>query len=474
MTSFPKKFVERMQEILPRKEVDDFFKVATEPLPKTIRTSANFSKPKNWTLTPVAEIPEAFFITRENQSEVPLGHTLEHFSGKIYVASLSSLLAVHVLDPKPEEKILDLCAAPGSKTTFMAERMRNSGVIVANEPSSSRSMKLVANLDRMGVMNTIVLQNDGSRLNTFFVQEFDKILLDAPCSSEGFGRKSADFFEKMWAERKIFEAAKLQKKLILAAFEMLAPGGEMVYSTCTSAPEENEAVVQFLLDQFPDAVELVPIEIKGIPHKNGVAQFFEQKFSLKISNAVVRLYPHLRNEKWNSEIFFLAKIRKPAPLPLPNVHKEPLSSVPEVLGKNQTATFFAQWKKHFGLDSRLFEDKVLFRKNDRLFLASPEAASLAVKIQHRRCGLPVLDQHGNMTSDFAIHFGSAATQGFFELTASQAARWLAGYDLPLEEIQEEGAEILVRFESFCLGHGKVCDRGKKLKNKLDRKLVFSL
>jgi len=210
MHTFPQRFIERIHEILPPEEWDDFFHKATEPLPRTVRITSNSLSSKKippfWHLSPVAEIPETYFIERDNQQELPLGKTLEHFSGEMYVASLSSLLAVHVLDPQPEEKILDISAAPGSKTTFIADKMKQTGVLVANEPSSSRSAKLSANLDRMGVLNCVLFQQDGTILDRMFEQEFDRILLDAPCSSEGFGRKRSDFFEKTWQERKIFEA----------------------------------------------------------------------------------------------------------------------------------------------------------------------------------------------------------------------------------------------------------------------------
>ncbi len=503
---FPPRFVERVQEILPKNEWEDFFENATEPLPKTIRIASKLSEsglslqktflspdsnskklkienmsprrrglktPSSWHLSPTA-IPEAFFIERDNQKELPLGKTLEHFSGNIYIASLSSLLSVHVLDPKPEEKILDIAAAPGSKSTFIADRMGNTGVLVVNEPSSSRSMKLSANLDRMGTENAVILQNDGTYLNTFFVQEFDRILLDAPCSSEGFGRKDSKFFSTMWSEKKIFEAAKLQKKLILASFDMLREGGEMVYSTCTSSSEENEAVVQFLLDKFPDHVEILPIDLGTIPHHAGVSKFGTDTFSPEVVKNVRRIFPHLKNEQWNSEIFFLAKIKKTSPLPLPTKKQAPLKSSTQILGKNQSATVIQRLCKSFGWEKKIFEKKVLLEHNDAIFLTTKPAAQFAVHHPHRRCGLPLLDKHGNLLSSFAIHYGNQATKNILELTQDEKTRWLEGFDIPLTEPIDapDGTEILVLHERFCLGHGKVQNKGRKLKNKLDRSLVF--
>lgn len=425
--------------------------------------------PPSWHLSPTA-ISEAFFIERDNQNKIPLGKTLPHFTGQIYVQSLSSMLPVIALDPQPEEKILDLAAAPGSKTTFLSQQMQNTGVIVANEPSSSRSAKLAANLDRMGAMNAVITQYDGSLLNKFFVQEFDHILLDAPCSSEGYGRKQSDFFQKMWSEKKIFQAAKLQKKLILSAFQMLRPGGTLLYSTCTSAPEENEAVVQFLRDHYPDAVQVVPMQLGNIPTSKGLSSFRGESFHDSIAQNALRIWPQKKTQIWNSEIFFLAKIQKKTSLSLSSPAKIPPSGAFRILGKNQTAEILTRWKKTFGIEKEYFQNLVFLEKNKAYFLTSRSAASFALRNPHRRCGLPVLDKHGNITSAFALHFGKYATQNVRNLSPEEKDRWLEGYDVPLGKTDILSEEILVQYEGFCLGHGKI--HNHMLKNKLDRSLVF--
>lgn len=487
MNKFPKRFQERIHELLPQKEWNDFFHKATEPLPRTIRIATDSKliqhTPSDWQLSPVSEMSEVFFIERTNQREVPLGKTLEHFSGEIYVASLSSLLSVHVLDPKPGERILDLAAAPGSKTTFIADKMGHSGVLVANEPSSSRSAKLSANLNRMGVSNCVLLQQDGASLDRMFGEEFDRILLDAPCSSEGFGRKKSDFFQKSWTERTILESAKLQRKLIFSAFNMLSPGGTMVYSTCTSAPEENEMIVQHLLEKYPSHVEILPIDLGTIPHKKGISSFLEQKacprlrsgISSKVSNNVRRIFPHLSTDRWDSEIFFLAKIRKRASLFLPPPSFIQRQNASTVLQKKQSATIIARTAKYFGMERSLFEKYVLTERNGKLFLSTKEAAQFASYKQHQRVGLPFLDQNGVITSSFAIHFGKYATQNTFSLSEEEKNRWLEGYDLEItspKNVLPNGSEVLVFFERFCLGLGKVQQDGKKIKNKLERSIVF--
>ena len=458
--------------MIPEAEQKLFFEKVTSPLPKTLRLPEGKKQaPKDWKLTQTA-LPNAFFIDRENR-EKPLGKTKTHFCGQAYIQSLSSMLPAHILDPKPDEKILDLCAAPGSKTTLLSQKMNNTGLILANEPSSSRSKKLSANIKRMGALNTVMIQSDGTFLNKFFAQEFDKILLDAPCSSEGFGRKDAKFFEKMWSEKKIFEAAKLQKKLITSAFKMLAPGGEMVYSTCTSAPEENEAVIEYLLNQFPEA-KLLPITLpKDIPAQEGLEQWGKEKFSNDIPSHVKRIWPHLETDKWVSESFFIAKIIKTAPLKQTPPQKPIVKNAPKILKKNQTAEIVTKLCKKFGLEKSLFKPFRLAERDGEIYIGSREAFQFCAKNLFRNAGLKILDKDQNLTTEFAIHFGKCGTKNQVSLSPEQADKFLAGYDFALRDfpnLVNPTGEIMAQSGSLCLGHFKIVK--DKLKNKLDRDLVF--
>jgi len=470
----PEKFIERIQEILPKSEQEAFYKTCTEPLPKTIRRAPDAKLPQEWTLDPVAGIPEAAFLSRPNQKESPLGKTFEHFCGHFYVATLSSLLPIKILDPQPDEKILDMCAAPGSKATFISERMEHSGVLVANELSSSRSKKLTANLDRMGCTNVVVTQSDGTFMNNFIDQEFDKILLDAPCSSEGYGRKDSKFFSTMWSEQKIFGAAKIQKKLIESAFKMLRPGGTLVYSTCTSAPEENEAVVEHLCKTFGDYLAVETIDLGDIPHTSGVSKFYDQLFDKDLAKKVKRLWPHKRSDQWNSECFFIAKIQKTAPLPKTNPVKKHLRGL-DMLGKNNCAEVFTRLHKAFGFPKELFAKKTILDRDGLYFLASKPAGLFALRNLHRRAGIPLLDKDKNLESAFSIAFGHFASKNIVQLDRAQADRWKEGFDLPFETTLPfpNSTEVLVLFHDFCLGTGKIMKEGKKLKNKLNRELIHS-
>lgn len=234
-----------------------------------------------------------------------LGRALEHLLGYYYIQELASMLPVIALDPKPEEIILDLCAAPGSKTTQLASYMNNSGNIIANEMSLGRIKILASNLERCGVANTIITRKEGSAACKRFKKgniKFDKILIDAPCSGEGTLRSTTKTY-LMWNLNTVKALSGMQKKLVSEAIEILKPGGTLVYSTCTHAPEENEAVVDFVLKNFPQMkIKKITLPIKPRP---GILSWQEEKYAEEAKHAC-RIYPHDNN----TEGFFIAKFVK--------------------------------------------------------------------------------------------------------------------------------------------------------------------
>ena len=480
--NFPKRFTERVNEVLGAKIAPIFFERCTAPLPKTVRVVLPEKNkkilPSDWSLTEVADLPSVYFINRPDQKELALGKTLEHISGKIYSATLSSLFSAFVLDPQPEEKILDLCSAPGSKSTYIAEKIGDSGILVANELSASRIKKLASNLDRLGIVNTVLTQNNGATMQYFQDQEFDRILVDAPCSSEGFGRKSSRFFEKQWFEHKIHDCAKLQRQLIVSAFNMLAPGGTMVYSTCTTAPEENELVVEHLLEMFGEDVELQKIEMNEIPHTNGIESFNGKNISKEVQEKSVRLWPHLYSDKWDSECFFIVKLKKTKPTQRKPGLKEFSDALLKRVPKNKMSEVVTKWRKSFGIPADNFKRLSLYDKGGETFISNNGAFGFAKKNKYQRVGLKVLDKHGNITHEFVRRFGDFATLNVLELSKDQKDRYLQGYDLPLTEEQqltlpEKSAfnnALIVRYKHFTLGWGKVLNK-TKLKNKFDRDLL---
>jgi tRNA (cytosine49-C5)-methyltransferase len=244
----------------------------------------------------------------ENLEPGELGRALEHLLGYYYIQDIASMLPIIALQPNPEETLLDLCAAPGSKTTQAAALMKNTGNIIANEISLGRLKILASNSERCGVTNTILTKKEGTALCKKFQKEnikFDKILLDAPCSGEGtFCSKPKTY--SMWNPKTIKSLSHLQKQLFKEAFEILETNGEMIYSTCTHAPEENEEIVDWALTEFKDKIKVEKITLpKEFNSRPGITEWDKQKYSKEVTKSI-RVYPH----DSNTEGFFLAKFKK--------------------------------------------------------------------------------------------------------------------------------------------------------------------
>lgn len=227
-------------------------------------------------------------------------------SGRVYIQNAASWLPVLALEPQAGERILDMCAAPGGKSSHIQAIAHNQAHLVCNDNSRPRLMKLQANLERLGARAEFSLA-DATRLSRRDdIGLFDKILLDAPCSGEGLMTlrpEDAKLFDS-WSPAHIRRLSNLQKRLILEAWRLLRPGGTLVYSTCTMAPEENEAVVDYLLRRQPDA-QLMPLNLPAPPNRApAVTEWNNRAFTHDLS-ACLRLVPGEL-----TEAFFVAKLCK--------------------------------------------------------------------------------------------------------------------------------------------------------------------
>ncbi len=200
-------------------------------------------------------------------------------AGLYYIQEPSAMFPANVLLPNPDEKVLDLCAAPGGKTVQLAAFMKNSGVLVANEINAYRGKALVKNIELCGVKNSIVTNETPQRLSEKFVEYFDKILVDAPCSGEGMFRKDQDSV-KSWSKYEGNSLSKMQLEILHCTDKMLKPRRGHCYSTCTFSPEENEHIISKFLDTNTD-YELIDIhKVYGID--NGIAKSCGNKKSVKL------------------------------------------------------------------------------------------------------------------------------------------------------------------------------------------------
>ena len=337
-------FLERMQKLLTdEKDFKKYLEILKVLPAKSIRCNTLKISPeklkkkleeKGWKIKqPWKNYPEVMVVENELLPG-ELGRALEHLLGYYYIQELASMLPVIALRPKENKTILDLCSSPGSKTTQTSSLMKNSGSIIANEISLGRIKILASNLERCGVTNAIITKKNGidfckklfrektarfqkdcnkeiasqgqegkiqkNRLGCF---DFDKILVDAPCSGEGTLRSSLKTY-LMWNFKTIKTVSRLQKNLIAFAFEILKTDGVLVYSTCTHAPEENEEVVDFILKKFKGRIKIEKINLP-VKFREGITEWENKKFSNDVKKSA-RIYPHDNN----TEGFFISKFRK--------------------------------------------------------------------------------------------------------------------------------------------------------------------
>jgi len=221
-------------------------------------------------------------VYRLNSKE-SAGKSMLHWRGDYYVQEESASLPVEVLNPQPGEKVLDMCAAPGGKTTQLAAKMENKGLLISNDDNAQRLKSLHANIYRTGSTVARVTNYDGRRIPK--EQKYDRILVDAPCSGEGNNARRT--FESA-DEHEYENLSEIQQKLVENAEKLLKDDGVIVYSTCTFAPEENEAVVKKIIEETDLTLENIETDV---PHVRGVEEFEDKDFGSEMSKTV-RIYPH--------------------------------------------------------------------------------------------------------------------------------------------------------------------------------------
>lgn len=215
-------------------------------------------------LSPLPWCRTGFWLpaAEELPADFYLGKHPYHAAGLYYLQEPTAMAVVEMLDPQPGERVLDLAAAPGGKATHIVSRMGNSGLLVANDVHSQRVWELAENLERWGARNTIIFNETPERLAGQFPGFFDRVLLDAPCSGEGMFRKS-DSARRDWSPGLVHSCASRQRTIIEQAAKLVRPGGTIVYSTCTFAPEENEAVIGGFMQDHPDFQIHLPPNLQG-------------------------------------------------------------------------------------------------------------------------------------------------------------------------------------------------------------------
>jgi 16S rRNA (cytosine1407-C5)-methyltransferase len=290
-TTLPDLFVQRLRRIVPAEHLEDVLhSFETAPLTSFrvntllagIQETITSLRAEGIDPRPVEWYREAFWVPQEERDD--LLASSEADAGHIYIQNLSSMLPPLILAPEPGERVLDLTAAPGSKTLQLASLMKGEGELAAVEIVRGRFFKMKALLDTYGASFVRTFLQNGERVWRYRPEHFDRILLDAPCSTEGRFTTSNPETYAYWSARKIKEMARKQRRLLFSAIHTLRPGGVLVYSTCTFAPEENEVMIDWALTRFEGALETADIQIdlpgalaplpewSGKPFASGVAR----------------------------------------------------------------------------------------------------------------------------------------------------------------------------------------------------------
>lgn len=464
--TFPEAFLDLMRQTLPDEtSLQAFLAISQQPLRRSLRVNtlkisvADFlsqTADYGWQLTPIPWCAEGFWITRSEEDEtLPLGSVAEHLSGLFYIQEASSMLPVSALfaaQPQPE-RVMDVAAAPGSKTTQMAALMHNQGVIVANEYAASRVKVLHANISRCGISNTAITHFDGRVFGPALPETFDAILLDAPCSGEGVIRKDADALRN-WTLESTQAIAATQRDLIDSAFHALKPGGTLIYSTCTLNKLENQQVISWLCQRYPDAVAI-----------DSLADLFPGAEKAATPEGFLHVFPQL----FDSEGFFVARLRKTAsvdPLPAPGykVGKFPFSPLSR---KDAQTVIQAAAKSGLHCPSSLS----LWQRDKEIWLFPSAAEPLFGRVRFSRIGLKLAETFNKgyrWQHEAVIALARPDAANSVELSESEAEEWYRGRDIwPQAPLPRD--EVLVTWQQQPLGLAKKV--GQRLKNSYPRELV---
>ncbi|MGD8105822.1 16S rRNA (cytosine(1407)-C(5))-methyltransferase RsmF [Pantoea sp. FN0302] len=463
---FPEAFLDLMRQTLPDEaSLQDFLAISQQPLRRSLRVNtlkisvADFlsqTADYGWQLTPIPWCAEGFWITRSEEDEaLPLGSVAEHLSGLFYIQEASSMLPVSALfavQPQPE-RVMDVAAAPGSKTTQMAALMNNQGVIVANEYAASRVKVLHANISRCGISNTAITHFDGRVFGPALPETFDAILLDAPCSGEGVIRKDPDALRN-WTLESTHAIAATQRDLIDSAFHALRPGGTLIYSTCTLNRLENQQVVTWLCQRYPDAVEIDTLK-----------DLFPGADKAVTQEGFLHVFPQL----FDSEGFFVARLRKtnsvePLPAPGYKVGKFPFSPLSR---KDAQTVIQAAAKSGLHCPS----SHSLWQRDKEIWLFPGTAEPLFGRVRFSRIGLKLAETFNKgyrWQHEAVIALACPDATNSVELSEDEAEEWYRGRDIwPQAPLPRD--EVLVTWQQQPLGLAKKV--GQRLKNSYPRELV---
>ncbi|WP_144392044.1 16S rRNA (cytosine(1407)-C(5))-methyltransferase RsmF [Pleionea sediminis] len=468
MTQIPDNFINHLlSQSLDKSEVEAFIHSCKTPLRKSIRVNtqkisvdkfSQWASSIGWQLKSIPWCPEGFWVDLPKELEdVSLGNYVEHLQGLYYIQEASSMLPPTAmrLALSNANFVLDMAAAPGSKTTQIANYIAPECTLVANELASSRLKVLHANILRCGVGNACLTHYDAAVFGEKLPEKFDAILLDTPCGGEGTIRKDPDALQN-WSLDALKTLASVQQKLIVSAFNALAEGGVLVYSTCTLSKEENQFICNYLLQEFPELVSIVSLET-----------LFPGAQSCVTPEGYLHVFPHI----YDSEGFFVAAFQKKrANQSSATSEKLPKNWPYSKLTKKVYQQIESYFQNHFGFSLQGLKDGLWIRENVIWYF--PEGATKIISaLKVERAGFKVAELHKNTIKslhDFAIVYGHEFSKQLVELNSCQAKDYSQGKDISVQQLPDKG-ECLLTYRSIPLGFGKVVNN--RIKNRLPRPLV---
>ncbi len=429
----PQKYQEKMRKLL-GEEYDAYLACFNAPFHRSLRVNTtkisvqDFLERFPYHLEPVPWNSSCFYFEDPGVTTHPYW-----FAGLYYIQEASASLPAEVLPISAGDRVLDLCAAPGGKSTHLSAKLAGTGVLVSNDYSVSRSQILLRNLERAGAKNGIVVSESPEKLAEYFPEYFDKILVDAPCSGEGMFRKEPHLIES-WMEKDSSYYAPLQKQIAENALKMLKPGGQLVYSTCTFSKEEDEEVIQYLL-QLDPSLKVLTIEMQ-----NG---FVQNEYGTK-------LFPH----RIKGEGHFVSLLQK---------------------GELQEHTYTPKSETfRFETMHVICDHAVKTTMKDRVYMV-PETDVTMKGLRILRSGLYLGDEKKNRFEPsecfaMAMHSTDSTNIVSFAVDDARVMKYLKGETLDIKDKKCSDGWVLVCVEEFPLGFAKA-SKGS-LKNKYPKDWIY--
>ena len=450
--NLPVAFTDKMKELLGN-EFEDYIKCYEEKRLYGLRVNTKkisveeFKKICPFEITPIPWIENGFYYDGEH---VQAAKHPYYFAGLYYLQEPSAMTPANRLPVEPGDKVLDVCAAPGGKATELGAKLQGEGVLIANDISNSRAKGLLKNIEVFGIGNVLVLSEEPGKLEEYFPEYFDKILIDAPCSGEVMFRKDKKMV-KAWEEHGPEFFAKIQRSIVTQAARMLKPGGMMLYSTCTFDPEENEGTIEYLMSQYPEFI------IKEIRPYEGFACGKPEVTESKLEDfkKTVRIWPH----KMHGEGHYVALLQKGACVAEKEnvVSKNHMKKVPE-----EILEFFSDidWEMDWSR-LELYSEKVYYM---------PEGIPNVKGIRFLRTGLYLGDLKKNRfepSQSLAMCLKKEEYKNTINLVSSdeRVIKYLKGETIDVDDIVSSKAKgwQLVLVDGYPLGWGKLANG--TLKNK---------